>query len=87
LQFSKNHFRLAIMKKRIVLFQSTHNAIKAERLCLQAGIACQVIPVPREISSDCGVALEINDGDRELVEQLLKKNSIPSEIRLPIRQT
>jgi hypothetical protein len=71
------------MGKLIVLFQSTHNAIKAERICLAAGVVCQVIPVPREISSDCGIALEIDNGDKERVEQILGKNMIQSEFASP----
>jgi len=69
------------MEKLIVIFQSTHDAIKAERLCLKAGVVCQVIPVPRELSSDCGIALEINSNGKKRVEQLLAQNAIHSEFR------
>ena len=69
------------MERLIVIFQSTYNAIKAERICLKAGVACQVIPVPREISSDCGIALEITNGDKERVGRLLENNAIHSFTR------
>ena len=52
-------------KKILVLFQSTHDVIKAERTCLAAKIPVQVIPVPRSISSECGMALEINERAKE----------------------
>lgn len=44
--------------RTLLLFKTTHDVIKAERLCRKAGLPVQVIPVPREISSECGMALE-----------------------------
>ena len=74
-----------IMKRLVVIFQSTHSAIKAEGLCLQAGISCRTIPVPRQISSDCGIALEIDDVDKEKVERLFDKNTIDCEFASPLK--
>jgi hypothetical protein len=70
------------MERLVVIFQSTHNAIRAERLCLASGIAIQAIPVPRELSSDCGIALEIASGDKESVERLLLENSIHAQFTI-----
>lgn len=41
----------------IITFSSTHHALKAEKILKKADIPAKVIPVPRDISSDCGVAL------------------------------
>jgi hypothetical protein len=38
--------------------------MKAEKLLKGKGIKIDLIPVPREISSDCGVAIELS-GDSE----------------------
>lgn len=65
--------------KIIILFESTHSVIKAERLCQKAGIACQAIPVPRNITSDCAIALEINEIDKANVERILKENLLRPE--------
>ena len=51
----------------------------AERLCQKAGISCQAIPVPRQFTSDCGIALEISENDKINVERILKDNSINAE--------
>ena len=64
------------MQKVIVIFPSTYAAIKAERLCLQTGTPCQVIPVPRNISSDCGIALEIDQSGKKSVEKLFMEHTI-----------
>ena len=36
----------------------------------------KLIPVPRELSSDCGYCIEFNIEDRYEVEKMMKENSI-----------
>jgi Protein of unknown function (DUF3343) len=67
------------MKKYVILFDSTHWVIMAERRCQEAGISCQAIPVPRQFTSDCGIALEISENDKINVERILKDNSINAD--------
>jgi hypothetical protein len=71
------------MGKLLFLFQSTHSVIKAEKLCLAASIACNAVAVPREISSECGVALEIREEQKEAASALLAKNKILFSISTP----
>ncbi|MGV1100590.1 DUF3343 domain-containing protein [Thiovibrio sp. JS02] len=40
----------------LILF-SIHYVLKAEKLLKNSGISHDVVPVPREISSDCGMAI------------------------------
>jgi hypothetical protein len=35
-----------------------------------------VIPVPRDISSECGIALEIGEGDRGTVEKIFGQEKL-----------
>lgn len=44
----------------IVIFPSTHFALRAERAALAAGIPAQMIPVPRDISPDCNMGMEVS---------------------------
>lgn len=55
----------------IALFDSTSAALLGERLLKSAGVPYKVIPVPRHISSDCGVCVRFAPGDRERVTTLL----------------
>lgn len=71
------------MSKRIFLFQSTRHVITAERHALRQGFAVQVVPVPREVSSECGLALEMNDTDVRAVGQLLGELQIPFRLHPP----
>lgn len=56
----------------VVLFYSTSAAIRAESLAQQAGMTVRLIPVPRQLSSDCGVCLRFPCGDTESVRSLLE---------------
>jgi hypothetical protein len=61
----------------VVLFQSTHDAIKAERICIADRLECKIVAVPRSISSDCGIAIELKEELMPAVAALLEKNNIP----------
>jgi len=43
----------------------------AEKLLKTAGVAIKLIPIPRHLSSDCGVCLRFDTGARPAVEQAL----------------
>jgi hypothetical protein len=68
------------MSRLLVLFQSTHSVIKAERLCIADKIPCNVIAVPRQISSGCGISLELKEELAEAVTALLTRNTIRFEL-------
>ena len=61
----------------VVLFYSTSAAIRAEKVTSEAGLAVKLIPVPRNLSSDCGVALRFDWDDRAEVEGLLEATDVP----------
>jgi hypothetical protein len=46
--------------KYVFLFESVHRVMRAEKVLKGRGIAVDLIPVPREINSDCGVAVEVD---------------------------
>jgi len=42
----------------IATFHSTHSVLKAEKLLKEAGLAqVRLVPVPSQVSSDCGVTV------------------------------
>lgn len=55
----------------VVLVYSTSYAIRAEKILFRAGVATKLIPVPRHLSSDCGVCLRIERTDVEAAQQAL----------------
>lgn len=59
----------------IILF-SIHFVLKAEKLLLADKIPIDVIPVPRDISSDCGMAIEFPCDDVDRVQGVLAEGEI-----------
>ena len=53
------------MKKLLLTFISTHQALKAEKIFKNHNIKVELIPTPREISSECGFALMIYIEDEQ----------------------
>lgn len=60
----------------VMTFSSTHFAIKAERVLAKAGIRTTVIPVPRHITSDCGIALRFSADLKEGIEAKLAEENV-----------
>ena len=55
----------------VILFPSVTHAIKAEKVLKEAGCTTKTIPVPRHISSDCGVCLRFEGTQKEKIEKTL----------------
>jgi hypothetical protein len=47
----------------IVLFDSTHRVLAAERALKEGRVTHDLVPVPKELSSDCGMAIELREAD------------------------
>jgi uncharacterized protein YqgV (UPF0045/DUF77 family) len=65
----------------VALFQSVSYVIKAEKILKEAGIPHKIIPVPRIISSDCGVCLRFLKEQKEAITEALDSLVEVSEIR------
>jgi hypothetical protein len=60
----------------VAIFHSIHDVMKAEKLLKSARIEREVVPVPREISSDCGMAVRFRCGDKGRVERALDAKGV-----------
>jgi len=63
--------------KCVFIFESIHRVMKAEKHLKGREIKMDLIPVPREISSDCGVAIELSEDSEVEALLILKENGIP----------
>ncbi len=63
-------------KHGVVLFNTTSSAMQAEAVLSRAGLAVKMIPTPRELSSDCGLALRFDWEASEQVRQLLEQRHV-----------
>ena len=66
----------------VVLFESVSHALRAEKLIKAAAISCKLIPVPRHLSSDCGVCLRFSTDAEERIENILQGKLEFFEIKL-----
>lgn len=64
---------------RVITFYSSHLAIKAEKLLNKNGITVRMIPVPRHISSNCGVAIGFERNLEDMVVEHLTRAKIEME--------
>ena len=62
----------------VVLFYSPSHALHAEKVLKKAGFDYKLIPTPRQLSSDCGMALRFARQDEMRVEETLKENRVPA---------
>ncbi len=65
------------MEYAVILVDSTSHALRIEKSLRQRGLVCKLIPVPRHLSSDCGVCVRISKGDMETVRAMLAEENLP----------
>jgi hypothetical protein len=61
----------------VVIFNSIHRVLKAEKILKQAGVDFLLIPVPRQLTSDCGLALRFAPETRAVLLQTLAAADLP----------
>lgn len=65
----------------VAIFNSVHKVMKAEKLLKKEQIPMLLIPAPRSLSSDCGLAIRYGAADRHQLETLLATaDLLPEEI-------
>ena len=62
--------------KIIITFYTTYDSLKAEEVLKEAGLKINVRPIPREISSDCGLGIGGDIEDKEKILQVLNDSQV-----------
>ncbi len=62
----------------LIIFQSTHHVLKAEKILLAAGVRFEIIPTPKNISSECGMSMRMEQDILSLEHflSILRQNEI-----------
>ncbi|MFC2031244.1 DUF3343 domain-containing protein [Chloroflexota bacterium] len=71
-------------KYSVVLFHSTAHAIRAERVLERAGLQVKMIPTPRQLSTDCGMAMRFGRENEAEVGSTLSEHGVPTNGIHPI---
>ena len=63
----------------VILVHSTSYALRTENVLANAEILCKLIPVPRQLSSDCGVCVRILQHHEQPALQALAEAGVEIE--------
>lgn len=74
----------AMPKYGVVLFNTTSSAMQAEAVLSRREVSIRMIPTPRELSSDCGIAIRFDLDVIEIVRSILKNAHVEVADILPI---
>lgn len=67
----------------VAIFNSVHRVMKAEKLLKERRLPILLIPAPRALHADCGLAIRYAEADRQAVETLLDEAGLaPEEIHV-----
>ncbi len=67
----------------ILIFRGTHQVLSAEMRLKRAGVPMRLVPVPRSLSSDCGLAIRIpSSGLGQAREVLSKAGLLPNSVHI-----
>ena len=65
----------------VAIFHSIHRVMKAEKLLKRAKIEILLIPAPRQLTSDCGLAIRYSEDVRTNVMSVLADGELrPAEV-------
>ena len=64
----------------IAVFNSIHRVMKAEQFLKERRLPILLIPAPRSVSSDCGLAIRYTEADRMAVEESLAAADLVPEM-------
>lgn len=63
-------------EKLLITFYTTTDAMAMEHLCKENGMPGRIIPVPGDISADCGLGWCAGVGDENLLTDFMKRNAL-----------
>jgi hypothetical protein len=71
--------RIAIRMYCVITFDSIHRVMKAEKILKRENISITLRPTPRQISSDCGMVVQVDCGELERAQEVLIINRLEIE--------
>jgi len=72
------------MQHSVVLFYSISSSLQAEKLLKREGITTKLIPVPRHLSSDCGICLRFEHSEETWVKVILGEGKVETQGIYPL---
>ena len=66
----------SVRRFAVLGFETTHDAVTAERVLLGAGVAVLLIPTPKVLGALCGLAARVGESDRFRARSVLEEAGI-----------
>jgi hypothetical protein len=63
----------------VALFHTNSAVLRAEKIMLREGFKIKLIPVPRDLSSECGIALRFDRIDEPRIREILETSGVSFE--------
>jgi hypothetical protein len=60
----------------VILFYTTSAVMRAEKMLKKENLTVKLVPTPRELSSDCGIALRFDWEHAERIETIMDAEHI-----------
>ncbi|MCE5321939.1 DUF3343 domain-containing protein [bacterium] len=72
------------MNYAVITFHNSSGAFRAESVLKAAGLECKLIPTPRKLASDCGVALRFDILSTNDVKSVIERENIHIMVLQPM---
>lgn len=67
----------------ILIYRGTHQVLSAEKRLKRGGVPMRLIPVPRRLTSDCGLAIRIPLDQRDHAREVLSgQRCLPASVHI-----
>ena len=59
-----------------IVFPSTHEAIRAEKILLSQGTVFTIVPTPRSITTSCGICIRFDPAEEKIFRDFLDEYEV-----------
>lgn len=70
----------------VISFDSTHHAIRAEKLFKEHNLNIRMMPTPREITASCGLSIRFEVADLDEVEDIIQSEDLSIKGKYEIKR-
>lgn len=64
------------MNRLVLTFSNETQVLRFESILKKNNINCKLIPIPRDISSGCGIAIQTDINNKLMIEEIIKNNQL-----------
>ena len=59
-----------------MIFKSMTHVLSAERAARKCGVSCRMVPIPRHLSTDCGMCISVKIDDKQAFLTAVKQKDL-----------